>query len=258
MKIKFFIFALLLIINSNAFATNNISYVVASRQADLFNTQDRLADMIANVNTNSFKKETNNYGELPVQVDHNKRVSFSQISSTKRDPSQGGINTTSRQLDAAIAGPGYFMVETPRGNRYTRGGNFQISRDGQLVTNEGYVVKGAGGGQVEFAEQDIDIKITEDGLVTANGEERGQIGIFVFQNEQGLIREGQGFYKSSETPTPGVDSKIVQGALETSNVNSVTAMTELMEVSRQIEVIRKMQADYHDSQINVIRTLSRE
>jgi flagellar basal-body rod protein FlgF len=244
----------LLLINNNAKA-NNISYIIAASQSNLLHTQDRIADMTANVNTTGFKAEQDIYATLQKRTTDGKKISFPIISKTTRDYSQGGIVATGRQLDIAINGRGYFMVDTPRGIRYTRAGNLKVNPEGVLVTKEDYSIVGPGGGQVELTENDVEINIKENGLVTAGTEERGQIGIFIFENEESLIREGEGYYRSTENPTSTEESKVVQGALEASNVNSVTAMTDLIEVSRKIEQANQLQSGYHDLQLNMIRTV---
>lgn len=242
---------------SPSFADNSF-YVLAARQGDLQKTMNRIADMVANVNTTGFKAESDVYSELKQQMDRKENVSFGKISDTKRDYSQGDLISTKRELDLAINGSGYFMVETPRGVRYTRGGNLKIDSEGALVTKEGYPLLGPGGGRVELTETDVNIIIRDNGLVSAGAEERGQIGVFEFEDEQALIKEGQGLYKTDQNAILSETSKVVQGMVEASNVNSVRAMTDLIEVSNNIELVRKMQTDIHDIKINSIRTLTRK
>lgn len=237
---------------------NNVSYVLAARQNDLLKTQNRIADMTANVNTTAFKVEKDVYAAYPVRMDDRSRVDFSTIDQTKRDATQGSFISTGRQLDVAISGRGYFMVNTPRGTRYTRAGNLAVSPEGVLVTKEGYPLIGPGGGQVEFAPEDNDVTVREDGLVTVGLEERGQIGVFIFENEQLMYREGQSLYRTDQSPTPYETAKVYQGVLEASNVSSVIAMTDLVEVSRNIEQTKQLQQDFHDLQLNIIRTLSKQ
>lgn len=237
----------------------NISYIMATSKANLFKKQDSIADMVANANTTAYKAEKDVFGELLVNTDRNERLSFSEISVVQRDNSQGALQSTGRALDAAIVGKGYFMVETPLGTRYTRAGNFRINVDGALVTQEGYPLIGPGGGQVEFSETDTNIEIKKDGLVTANGEERGQIGVFMFENEQLLEKSGQGLYRSNfEDPQPAEEYEVAQAMLENSNVNSVTAMTELLDVARSIDSIKQLEKRHHDLQRNMIRTLTKQ
>ncbi|MCE3233120.1 MAG: flagellar basal-body rod protein FlgF [Rickettsiaceae bacterium] len=247
-------------LSQSAYA-NNITYLLAAKETQLFKTQNRIADMAANVNTTAFKSEADMYSELPKRLADGKALSFSKISNTTRNISQGGATSTGRQLDVLIDGPGYFMVDTPRGVRYTRAGNFKIGPEGTLITKEGYPVVGPGGGLVEFvvefAENDIDVTIRDTGLVTVGVEERGQIGVFIFENEQAMVKEGEGLYRTDEVPLVTEESKIVQGALEDSNVNSITVMTDLVSVSRKIESTKQLQANYHDLQLDMIRKLSK-
>lgn len=256
-RILYLSFLLMFAFLASASADNSL-YVLAARQGDLHKTMNRISDMVANVNTTSFKAESDVYNELPTRMDDNARISFGKIGQTKRDNSQGALISTKRQLDIAINGSGYFMVNTPRGIRFTRSGNLKINSEGALVTKEGYPLLGPGGGQIEFAEEDFNIIIRENGLVSSGPEERGQVGVFIFENEQALVKEGQALYKTGQTPIPTEESKVVQGMLEASNVNSVRAMTDLIEVSRNIEIVKKLQKNIHDIKINSIRTLTRQ
>jgi flagellar basal-body rod protein FlgF len=256
-KLVYATYTLFLFSLSQSAYANNITYLLAAKEAQLFKTQNRIADMTANVNTTAFKSEADSYSELPKRLSDGKTISFSKISTTTRKTSQGGATSTGRQLDVLIDGPGYFMVDTPRGVRYTRAGNFKIGSEGTLITKEGYPVVGPGGGLVEFAENDIDVTIRDTGLVTVGVEERGQIGVFIFENEQAMVKEGEGLYRTDEVPLVTEESKIVQGALEDSNVNSITVMTDLVSVSRKIESTKQLQANYHDLQLDMIRKLSK-
>ena len=233
----------------------NPMYVLASRQMALNKNHDRIADTVANVNTTAYKTEKDIHIEVDKNTGDRYRVSFAGIGQTLRQYEQGPLIATGRQLDVAINGPGYFMVETPRGTRFTRAGNFKVTAEGVLTTKEGYAIVGAGGGRVEFAEQDVNIKIRDNGLVSAGAEERGQIGVFIFEDDQQLIREGESLYRTSQAPQIHEESAVVQGMLEGSNVNSVQAMTQLVDVSRNIEKMRNMQKQLHDLQVDTIKQL---
>lgn len=258
-RLCFMVMAFFLAVSINSIASaSNLTYIMAARQNDLMSSQSRIADKAANTNTTAYKAENDIYGELTTRLDNRKNLSFSNISTTIRDTSQGSMQVTGRQLDIAINGPGYFMVSTPLGLRFTRAGNLKTTSEGVLVTQGGNPLLGSGGGQVEFAEGDTDISIREDGSVTAGVEERGQIAVFVFADEQALIREGEGLYRTDQTPVVAEKSKIAQGMLEDSNANSVRTMTDLIEVSRNIETVKSVQSDYHQMQMDILRRLARE
>lgn len=256
-KIATIVASCFILCGSAAYA-NNTTYVLAARQINLNKTQDRIADMVANANTTGFKSEKDVYSEIDKRMADGKRLSYAGIKTTTRDVGQGSMAATGRQLDIAINGPGYFMVSTPRGFRYTRAGNFDVNPEGVLVTKEGYPVVGPGGGQVEFAPEDINITIRENGLVSVGEEDRGQLGVFIFADERLMVKEGNSLYNTSQQPVLTEDSKIVQGMLENSNVNSVTAMTSLVEVSRDIESVKQIQNDYNSLQSNAVRTLLKQ
>ena len=150
------------------------------------------------------------------------------------------------------------MVETPLGPRYTRAGNFTVDVNGDLVTQQGYRVLGPGGQQTNFAPEDTDISIREDGLVlTGNGEGRGQVGLFKFENPMILERVGANFYRAPIEPPIAEDSYISQGMLEGSNVNMVAQMTELINATRNIEMTKKTADRNHEIEIDSIRRIAR-
>lgn len=240
---------------------SSVSYVLSGQQRNLFKTQSRVADHVANVNTSGYKAARNVFSELVVHKGAaSNDTSFAKIEKVHRDFSQGEMKATYRDLDVAIQGPGFFRLETPLGERYTRAGDFVVNERGVLVSKEGYPVIGPGGGFIELAEGDTNISIKEDGLLSANGEERGQIGIFQFnsQDQQLLRRAGNGLYISNGIePEISDSSKIAQGMLEGSNVSSVKEMSTLIEVSRRIEENKSLLKGYHDNQMSMISQLSR-
>jgi flagellar basal-body rod protein FlgF len=118
---------------------------------------------------------------------------------------------------------------------------------------------GASGGQVEFATTDTNIEVRANGEVFANGEQRGDLGVYHFNNPQQLRRTGDGFYKTSyEQPITIDNPTLIQGALEGSNVNQMKAMSSLIEVSRGIERTKKLLSSYNDLQMGMIQKLTKQ
>lgn len=255
-KTRLFYFVLAAVICGGNSYADNTNYILTARQNDLLKNMDRISDMAANVNTTAFKSEKDIFTERKKTTSKNERLSFPAIGNTVRDNAQGGMQTTGRQLDIAINGPGYFMVKTPYGNMFTRNGSLMVNNDGTLVTHDGYAISGAGGEQITLTETDVEVSIKEDGMVKVGVEERGQIGLFVFDDEALVERVGKGLFRTGQFPKLAEKSVIAQGMLETSNVNSVTAMTNLVEVSRNVENIIKVAASHNDMQVNMIRKMS--
>ena len=125
-----------------------------------------------------------------------------QDRSTWHDLSQGPVKQTGNPLDVAIDGNAFLVVQTPRGERYTRNGSFQINAAGELVTTEGYRVVGDGG-PIQFQTNDHDITIGRDGSISVPGRPlRGKLRLVSFPNAQRLQKDGA----STFTAPNGVDA----------------------------------------------------
>jgi len=147
---------------------------------------------------------------------------------------QGRIEYTHRSLDVAIDGEGFFVVDTPYGERFTRSGSFTITEAGLLATYGGNLVRGEGG---PIAIQGGEIKITPDARVVVDGEEVDTLKVVNFQAPENLTRSGNTFASKTE-PYGEVDfaqTQIVQGALERSNVNPIDEMVEMIALHRGFE-----------------------
>jgi flagellar basal-body rod protein FlgG len=153
-----------------------------------------------------------------------------------RDFAQGPVRSSGNPLDAALTGEGFFVVATPRGERYTRQGSFALDRDGYLVTHHGERVQGdrgairVGGGEIAMG---------EDGSITADGVAVGRLKVVSFGPTPQLVPEGAGLFAPlrgvAATPIDAASVRLEPGAVEGSNVDAVASMVELVEVSRGFE-----------------------
>lgn len=157
----------------------------------------------------------------------------------------GNMRMTGNPLDVAIAGDGFFTVETPRGVRYTRNGNFQQAADGTLVTQEGHPVMV--NGQAVRGEPGT-LSITRDGVVKAGDQEIGPLTMATSASLGAIRKEGDGFWVPVEAGeptalvTPFEATGLYEfrvGYLESSNVESVTEMVEMMTTMRSYEANQK-------------------
>lgn len=164
---------------------------------------------------------------------------------------QGNLSATDNPFDLAIQGKGYFQVETPSGEiAYTRDGTFQLNAAGQVVTHDGFLVQPG----IAVPQDAIDVTINQSGEVLAkiDGEVElqnvGQLQIATFPNEAGLEAMGDNLLK--ETPASGAPvisspqqpgfGTLLQGFLETSNVNAVEEITNLISAQRAYEMNSKV------------------
>lgn len=212
---------------------DNSIYITLSRQMALFRDLEVSANNLANVNTTGYNGTKLMFSQY-LEKDNARKDAYLNDPLSYRDTANGAIKTTGNPLDVAINGHAYFQVQTPLGTRYTRSGNFQIDPAGTVVTPEGYAVLGADGGQITIPDNAINVAINGAGQITADGNDIGQIGVMEFVDEQSMTRLGNNLYTSKETPQPSLTARLVQGAIETSNVSAIGEMTRVIELQRGV------------------------
>jgi flagellar basal-body rod protein FlgF len=244
----------------------NALLVGLSRQMVLERQMDVVANNVANVNTNGYKADKSLFAEYLKSGAHednfigkDRNVSYVLDSGTFKDFSQGPTEQTKNPLDVAIDGGGFLAVQTPAGERYTRDGALQINNQGQLVTAGGNPVLG-NSGPIVFQPTDHDVSIAADGTVTVLeginriDSVRGKLRLVSFAQAQALLKDGSNLYSAGAgtAAQPDIASKVRQGFVEKSNVNSVTEMSRMIEVTRtytQISNLLQQQSDLHKSAI---------
>jgi len=220
---------------------------------------------LANANTTGFKKDRAVFEDLLYQ---NVRQAGGQTSQQTRMPtgmhlgtgvrvvatekihSQGTLSQTGNSMDVAIDGRGFFQVRMPDGTpAYTRDGNFELDNQGQLVTSNGYIVEPG----ITVPQGASTITIGSDGTVSAQipGQatpaQIGNLQLTDFVNAAGLMPRGENLYVetaasgSPQTGTPGLNGvgTLTQGALESSNVNVVEELVNMIETQRAYEMNSK-------------------
>jgi flagellar basal-body rod protein FlgF len=243
----------------------NALLVGLSRQMVLERQMDVVANNVANVNTNGFKADKSLFQEYLRTgahednfVGNDRAVSYVLDSGTFKDFTQGPTEQTKNPLDLAIDGGGFLVVQTAAGERYTRDGGLQINNQGQLVTAAGDPVIG-NSGPIVFQPTDHDVSIATDGNITVLeglnriDSVRGKLRLVSFADAQKLLKDGSNLYSAGTAAAqPDTASRIRQGFVEKSNVNSVTEMSRMIEVTRtytQIANLLQQQSDLHKSAI---------
>jgi flagellar basal-body rod protein FlgF/flagellar basal-body rod protein FlgG len=248
---------------------NNL-LVGLSRQMTLERQLDVVANNVANINTTGFKADRSLFEEYlrsPAREDNfvpsDRRVSFVQDRATFHDFSPGPSEVTKNPLDISIDGSALLVVQTPAGERYTRDGSLQINNQGQLVTAGGHPVMGTSG-PIVFQPTDKAINIAADGNVTVLegtatvDSVRGKLRLVSFADAQKLVKEGSNLYAAGEgiVPQPDTASRVRQGVIEKSNVNSVHEMSRLIEITRTYTQISSMLQQQHDLHRTAIERLA--
>ena len=224
-----------------------------------------ISNNLANVNTMGFKRDRavfedllyQNFNQAGAQTSANTQSptglmlgTGTRIVATEKLHTQGNMVQTQNALDVAVDGDGFFQVLRPDGTfGYTRNGSFKLSQSGQLVTANGYIIQPAIA--VPLGSQSVTIGV--DGSVSVKFFDQpaaqvvGQINVNTFINPAGLQPKGENMYGetfSSGAAIQGIPGqagagKLVQGALEASNVNVVEEMVSMIETQRAYEVNSK-------------------
>jgi flagellar basal-body rod protein FlgF len=209
------------------------TYVALSRQSVLGRSMDVLANNLANMSTTAFKSESPLFQEYlqpgPVK---GQSISYVRDAGVVRDERSGDLASTGNPLDVGIDGNGYFQVNTIDGPRYTRNGRFQIDSGRNLVTAQGNQVLNPTGQPITVPQGATSILIGADGSVSTETGPIGKIGLTSFANQQDLVAAGNGLYATSATPIPDTVSTMHQGSLESSNVQPIIAMTQMLDIQR--------------------------
>ncbi|WP_342077345.1 flagellar hook-basal body complex protein [Yoonia sp. SS1-5] len=237
---------------------DNASYTALTRQSGLMNELRTLANNIANTSTTGFRAEGVMFSEH-VKALGPDASSLSMATAAVRDTvmQQGSLSQTGGRFDLAIEGDGFFLVESPNGQRLTRAGAFGPNENGDLVTADGYPVLDAGGAPV-FVPQGVgQIGIGPDGTISAGGQPIGQIGLVVPVDPNQMIREGGVMFDARGGFEPALDGRMLQGFLEDSNVNPILQVSRMIEVQRAYELGQSFM-DKEDERIrSVIQAIRR-
>jgi len=221
---------------------DNSLLISLSHQLAAYRSMDVIANNLANVGTPAFQREEPTFHEYVAQLrpaegqTGTQSLSFVADAGVVRDLSEGQFNTTNAPFDMAIHGKGFFAVQTPNGERYTRNGHFTLDASGQMVTSNGDPVQGDGGA-ITITPEDGDVSIAADGTVSGKNGQIARIKLVDFANPRGLVKEGASLYSANgQSPAPADNATLHSGMLEGSNVQPV------VEISNMIEVMRAYQA----------------
>lgn len=218
-------------------AMDSTQLICLSQQLAAYASMDAIANNLANMSTAGFKRETPQFQEYVEQVQAGEgqtgtqTVSYVQETGMLRDLTEGHIETTNAPFDCAINGNGYFVVQTANGTRYTRNGHFSLDASGQIVTDSGDPVQGEGG-NISVSPDDGDIHIASDGTVSGVKGQIGKISLVDFADDGALVKQGESLYSTAQSPQSATAASIKQGAIESSNVEPVVEMSNMIEVMR--------------------------
>lgn len=206
-------------------------------------------------------------------------TAYVQIEGTFTDHSQGKLRVSSNPLDVALEGKGFLEVLAPQGVRYTRQGSLRMNQEGTLVTNEGFPVLAPGTAPAPTADgtapgEDFSarmirlnpgaantrVSVTTDGRIYQGNQEMGQLAVTEFVDEKLLSKEGSSLFRNDENAnlaqTPRTTT-VRQGVIETSNVNAISEMTEMLKATRLFEANQKLVTTYGELESRAVNDLGK-
>lgn len=185
--------------------------------------QEVTANNAANANTDAFKADRLTANILP-GMDH-------AVPVQRMDLRQGSFHETGRPLDLSLDGPGFLVVDTPRGERLTRGGTMRLDADGRLTDAHGDPLLGEGGPLVLYG---TEIEVRGDGTVLVDGATAGVLRMVSVEEPLRLKKEGLGRFVAEGNVERAVEGTVFlrQGALEEPNADPLLAMVDLVTIQR--------------------------
>jgi flagellar basal body rod protein FlgG len=152
---------------------------------------------------------------------------------TRIDPGPGPLETTDSPFHLAVSGPGYFAVQGPDGELYTRDGTLQLAPDGTLLHRSGYPLLTEGGALT--VPPGGAFSVASDGTVSVNGESGGKLRVVTLSDPSSLSHAGTGLLRSAAPGEADATSRVIQGSLEGANVDPVLAMVDMVSLLRGFE-----------------------
>ncbi len=215
-------------------------YIMLSRLGAQLRGTQVLANNLANADTPGFRAERAVFAEFlqpraETAAPGDRATAYAIDRATWRDTAAGSVSTTGNPFDLALRGDGFFAVETPRGERYTRAGRFALAGDGKLTDGEGNAVLDARGTPIAIGPNDTRVEVRGDGSVHSENGPIGQLRVVRFADPQKLRAEGSRLYASDEPGAPAERPGVVQGAVENSNVQPVAEITTLTAQMREFQ-----------------------
>lgn len=231
---------------------DNATYATLTRQSGLVQELQIVANNIANASTTGFRAEGAIFSEyVSVLGPDHPSLSMATARITDTLKVQGVLQDTGAPFDLAIEGDGFFLVQTPDGERLTRAGHFGPNENGDLVTADGYPVLDAGGAPVFVPTGVGPVSIGSDGTISAAGQLVGQVGLVVPTNPDRVSREGSTMFAAPDGVDPLDNPRVLQGFLEASNVNPTLQIARMIEVQRAYELGQSF-LDKEDERIRAV------
>ncbi|MDQ8032377.1 flagellar biosynthesis protein FlgF [Bordetella genomosp. 1] len=230
---------------------DRIVYTAMNGAARITENQAVISNNLANVNTPGFREQISMFRSVPMNDGTSLPTRVATLATTPGSRFQlGDVQTTGRDLDVALAGPGWLAIQTPQGEAYTRAGNLAVGVNGVLQTANGVPVLSDQNGIIDVPDQ-ASLTIASDGTITAIGAGDPPNNILnlgrlkmVNPPEQQMVRGDDGLFRrqpqaNGQPPAPlpaDPALRLLSGVLENSNVSAASAMVGMIDNARRFEM----------------------
>ncbi|MGQ3891440.1 flagellar hook-basal body protein [Legionella sp. CNM-4043-24] len=213
---------------------------ITASQVAMLQDQLRLQSIsqnVSNMQTPGYKRELLDVGSFDDQIQA-QMATVSQQMHLSTQHTQGVLSASENPAELALTGDGYFEVQTDEGVFYTRRGDFHVNSQGELVTASNARLLGKSG---PIHVDDNSYKIDSSGNLIIDNQKTDQLKIVSFEHPDQLSYQGEGLYYSTEAPlSAGIETRVIQGSLEQSNVKSIDEMMDMVKTSRHFEAAQRV------------------
>ncbi len=219
-------------------------YIALSGAVAQSSALDVVANNVANAATVGFRAERMAFGKVLGRA-NGKDSAYVGVTTTRPDTSAGELRQTGNPLDLALSGDGFFAIDTPRGTRYTRAGDFQLDAGGRIVNPDGFTARARGGGAITVPPGAGQVTVGADGTVYADDQKIGALELARFAPGN-AVHEGAAMYAAA----PGAQAQmgpmpqVIAGAVEQGNFNVVRGVIDLVKISRTYDALHRMIESY--------------
>jgi flagellar basal-body rod protein FlgF len=222
---------------------DNTINIALSRLSVQQRAMEMVAGNLANITTPGYRAERMVFADwLTSQTSGatppgDRKLAFAQVRATYRDQTEGSITTTGNPLDLALSGNGFFTVQTANGVRLTRAGRFSLQADGTIADDNGNPLLDTSGQPMRISPADTDLNVKSDGTLSSQNGPLGQIAVVTPNDPNRSTAEGGRLFRADVPTTPVTTPKILQGALEESNVQAISEVTRMISTERDFQFV---------------------
>ena len=220
---------------------DNTTNIALSRLVAQSRNMDVIAGNLANMSTPGYRAERVIFADwLAPRTGSGtppggRQIAFTQDRSTYRDRAEGTLTHTGNPLDIALSSDGYFTVSTANGTRLTRAGRFTLQADGTIADEAGSALLDVNGQKLSVAPSDTVLIVAADGAIGSQNGPIGKIAVVTPNDPNRMTAEGSRLFRADVPTTPVTAPKLVQGAVEDSNVQPTAELVRMMSTEREYQ-----------------------